>query len=41
MFFAAGVAESNTVKHKPVNKNPNTPDTVFDQTKVLKQPKEQ
>ena len=32
MVFAAGVAESNTVKHKLVNTNPNTPNTVFDET---------
>ena len=34
MVFAAGVAESNTVKHKHVNTSPNTPNIVFDQTKT-------
>ena len=32
--FATGVAKSNTVKHKLVNTNPNTTNTVFDQSKT-------
>ena len=33
MVFAAGLAESNTVKHKLVNTNPSTPNTAFEKTK--------
>ena len=38
VVLAAGVAETNTVKHKLVNTNPNTPNIVFDQTKILNCP---